>query len=109
MENIAAGSVLEVTVSSKNVATAVTVKNLLAGHSGFGGSDKVTNGTAVETLTETADISGETYTSSGDDENALRVDSAAVSLTDITVEKNAGASSNTENGDFYGQMLPSWP
>ena len=39
---------------------------------------------------------------SGDDENALRVDGATVTLDGVTVDKSAGATSNTENGDFYG-------
>ena len=46
---------------------------------------------------------GTSYTSNGDDENALRIDGAKVSLENITVEKTGGNSSNTENGDFYGQ------
>lgn len=36
------------------------------------------------------------------DENALRIDNATVPLDDITVDKSAGATSSTENGDFYG-------
>ena len=32
-----------------------------------------------------------------------RVDSATVTLEGVDVEKTGGASSNTENGDFYGQ------
>ncbi|MBO5269980.1 MAG: hypothetical protein J6B77_04285, partial [Clostridia bacterium] len=40
--------------------------------------------------------------SSGKDENALRVDGATVTLDGITVNKNGGATSSTESGDFYG-------
>lgn len=100
IEDIAIGSVLEIVLDDENQAVTVVVRNLNAG-SGFGGSDEVTNGTAANTVD--ADATGETYTSSGDDENALRVDGANVTLSDITVEKTGGASSNTENGDFYGQ------
>lgn len=35
-------------------------------------------------------------------QNALRIDGADVTLDGITVDKSAGATSNTENGDFYG-------
>ena len=70
---------------------------------GFGGSDTVTNGTAATTISEDSEISGETYTSVGDDENALRIDGATVTLDSVTVDKNGGESSNTEDGDFYGQ------
>ena len=98
--DIAVGSVLEVALDDENQAVSVVVRNLNAG-GGFGGSAEVTNGTTANTVD--ADAAGETYTSSGDDENALRVDGATVTLSDITVEKTGGASSNTENGDFYGQ------
>lgn len=36
------------------------------------------------------------------DENALRIDNATVTLDGITIDKSAGATSSTENGDFYG-------
>ena len=73
------------------------------GGSGFGGSGTVTNGTSVTTIDKDTEISGETYESSGDDENALRIDGATVTLDGVTVEKSGGESSNTEDGDFYGQ------
>ena len=101
-EDIALGTVLEVTLDDENNAIAVTVKNLNAGN-GFGGSSEVTNGTAANTIEEDIKVEGETYSSTGDDENALRVDGVTASLLDVTIEKNGGESSNTENGDFYGQ------
>ena len=69
---------------------------------GFGGSSEVTQGTAVTTIDSDGSYSSTTYRSTGDDENALRIDGATVTLSGITVEKSAGATSNTENGDFYG-------
>jgi hypothetical protein len=102
IDDIAVGSVLEVELDDANQAVSIIVKNLNAG-GGFGGSDEVTNGTAVTTITEDIEEAGGTYTSTGDDENALRVDGVSAVLTDLTIEKSAGASSNTENGDFYGQ------
>ena len=101
-DDIAVGSVLEVVLDEDNQAVSVTVCNLNAG-GGFGGSSEVTNGTSANTITEDTEVDGETYTSTGDDENALRVDGATVTLKDITIEKTAGSSSNTEDGDFYGQ------
>ena len=68
----------------------------------FGGSGTVTQGTSANTIdTDTTEYST-TYTSTGDDENALRVDGATVTLNGVTVNKSAGSSSNTEDGDFYG-------
>ena len=101
-DDITVGSVLEVVLDEDNQAVSVTVRNLNAG-GGFGGSSEVTNGTSANTITEDTEVDGETYTSTGDDENALRVDGATVTLKDITIEKTAGSSSNTEDGDFYGQ------
>lgn len=102
LDDIAVGSVLEFELEADGNATKVTVKNLNAG-GGFGGSSEVTNGTAANTIDEDTTISTATYTSDGDDENALRVDGATVTLEGVDVEKTGGASSNTENGDFYGQ------
>lgn len=70
---------------------------------GFGsGAESVNQGTSANTISEDTTVEGTSYSSSGDDENALRIDGAAVTLTSITVDKSAGSSSNTESGDFYG-------
>ena len=73
------------------------------GQGGFGGSGTVTQGTSANTINADSSVYTETYESDGDDENALRVDGAEVTLDDITVKKSGGNSSNTEDGDFYGQ------
>ena len=70
---------------------------------GFGGSGTVTQGTSANTIDSDTTVYSETYESTGDDENALRVDGAEVTLSGVTVNKSAGKSSNTEDGDFYGQ------
>lgn len=106
LEDIAVGAVLEITLDDDNNAVTVIVRNLNAG-GGFGGSDTVSNGTAANVIDEESSkaeriVNGETYTSNGDDENALRVDGVTAGLEGITVEKTGGESSNTENGDFYG-------
>jgi hypothetical protein len=68
----------------------------------FNPPDHVTQGTAAVNLNEAATVEGGTYASQKDDENALRVTGSKVTLTDVTVRKDGGASSNTEGGDFYG-------
>ena len=70
---------------------------------GFGGSGEVTQGTSANTIDTDTTVYTQTYESTGDDENALRVDGASATLSGITVNKSAGSSSNTEDGDFYGQ------
>ena len=101
-EDIVVNGILEITLDDENHATQVIIKSLQAGK-GFGGSDKVTNGTSANTLSDKTNAEKKTYSSSGDNENALRVDGADVVLKNISLNKADGASSNTENGDFYGQ------
>ncbi len=70
---------------------------------GFGSSSTTASqGDSATTITEDGTYTGTTYTSTGDDENALRIDGATVTLSSITVEKSGGNSSDTESGDFYG-------
>ena len=69
---------------------------------GFGGSNTAVEGSAATTISEDSNITSTSYTSTGDDENALLIDGANASFDNITVNKSAGSSSNTENGDFYG-------
>lgn len=112
LNDIIVGDILEVTISDNGIAESIVIQSSGnmpgdAGQSGqpgsnFGGSDTVTNGTAVTTIDTEMTINGQSYTSGGDDENALRIDGAVVTLDGITVNKTGGASSNTENGDFYG-------
>ena len=102
LDDLAENQVIEVELDDNNQAVSITVKNLQAG-GGFGGSGEVTNGTAAASLEDNASVSNETYTSSGDDENALRADGVTASLDNVTIEKTGGNSSNTEDGDFYGQ------
>lgn len=112
IDDISTDSVLTVTFGDDNTITSVMIESVsTGGPSGnggapgggsFGGSGEVTQGTAATTLDSDTTVTGETYTSTGDDENALRVDGASVTLDGITVDKSAGSSSNTEDGDFYG-------
>ncbi len=66
-----------------------------------GGQRSTDNGTAANTIDSDTVISQENYTSSADDENALRISGAKAELSGITVKKT-GSSTNTESGDFYG-------
>ncbi len=110
--DIVTGDILAVMLSSDNTAQTIVIQSAggtgdpsqTGGQTGanFGGSSTVTNGTAASTIDADSTVSTQTYTSSGDDENALRIDGATVTLSDITLSKTGGASSNTENGDFYG-------
>ncbi len=107
MDDIVVGAVLSIEVDSKNSVSTVTVLSVggsgnAGGSGGFGGSGEVTQGSSANTIDSDGEYSGTSYSSTGDDENALRIDGATVTLDGITVDKSSGSSSNTENGDFYG-------
>lgn len=109
--DVAVDDILTVTFDDSGAASAVevtTADSAVGGgmggapSGGFGGSSEVTQGDSANTISENGTYTDTTYTSAGDDENALRIDGADVTLDGITVDKSAGATSNTENGDFYG-------
>ena len=109
ISDIATDDILNVTFDSSGTVSSVEVVNLSSGtpgnmsNSSFGGgSGTIEQGDSANTVSEDSSISDTTYTSTGDNENALRIDGATVTLSGITVDKSAGASSNTESGDFYG-------
>lgn len=62
---------------SGSAATVEIVSGSMGG--GFGGSNQVTQGSSANTISEDGTYTDTTYTSTGDDENALRVDGTAVS------------------------------
>lgn len=104
--DIKEGSVLELSLDADNNALMVVVKNAggpgAGGNGGPGQSSDASNRTAATTIDSDTTADGETYSSTGDDENALRVDGATAELTNITVNKTEGSSSSSDNGDFYG-------
>ncbi len=65
-----------------------------------GNSGAIDQGTSANTVD--SDVDGDTYTSTGDSENALRVDGSTVTLSNITVNKESGSVDSPESGDFYG-------
>ena len=108
VDDLAVDDILELTLDAGGTVEAAQVLSLQGqgggmpgGNGGFGGSGEVTQGASANTISEDGSYTGE-FLSQGDDENALRVDGADVTLKDITVKKTAGSSSNTEDGDFYG-------
>ena len=98
VEDLSVDDIIKVFFDSKGAIKTVIVVSSNSSKD----SSETDQGTSATTLDSDGSYSGETYESTGDDENALRVDNATVSLDSITVNKSAGSSSNTENGDFYG-------
>lgn len=60
---------------------------------GFGSSGEITQGNSANTIDSDGTYSNESYNSTGDDENALRVDGATVTI------KNATVTSSAQNGN----------
>ncbi|NLT34368.1 MAG: hypothetical protein GXX83_00490 [Gaiellales bacterium] len=68
-----------------------------------GGSTSVDTGTGAYTLSDGETLTGDTYTSTNADENAIRAEGdATATLENVTVEKTAGAASNNDASSFYG-------
>ena len=105
VEDLSEDDLLQITFDEDGVAkeaSVVTQSGPQGEPGGFGGSGEVTQGSSANTISEDGTFEEESYESTGDDENALRIDNAEVTLNNITVNKSAGSSSNTEDGDFYG-------
>ena len=111
LSDISEGDILKLTLSDDGSRVkSLTICATMDGQGGPGGNGgpgqadggTVDQGSAATTISEDSTVENTTYESSGDDENALRVDGATVTLSGITVNKTGGSSSNVENGDFYG-------
>lgn len=64
--------------------------------------DQVSQGSAARNVTENGVLEDQVFGSTGNDENALRVTGASVTLKNVEIMKEEGTSSSTESGDFYG-------
>lgn len=80
---VSASEAVETTTVSTEELTTVTGKV-----TEIGGSSEVTQGDSANTITEDGTYTGTTYTSTGDDENALRVDGAPVTIKNATLTAN---------------------
>jgi len=69
---------------------------------GPGGGSKPESYDAVNEYTEDAEVSGETITSTGADENAVLVNGGNVVLKDVTVERISSDSTGGDSSSFYG-------
>ena len=105
LADLAVDAIVRVVFGENETVASVTVLNLQAAMDvpgGFDGDAEPDNGDAATTIAEDGSYTGGTYTSTGDDENALRIDGATVRLDGVIIDKSGGASSSTEGGDFYG-------
>ena len=102
------GSRVVVTLDEDGNALTVTIDNSVpegAGGApgGMGMSASSVSYTAVTEITSDTTISGESYTSTGTDENAIYVhDGAKATLKDITITRESSDSTGGDNSSFYG-------
>ncbi|MCD8068816.1 MAG: hypothetical protein LUE87_08010, partial [Lachnospiraceae bacterium] len=119
LEDITEGSMLQITFDEDGVITEVLVSSGMGGNNmqgGMGGdmqsgmsgssgqsSSSSVSYSAVNEYTEDSEITGETITSTGTDENAVLVsDGASVSFQNVTVERSSSDSTGGDNSSFYG-------
>ena len=103
--DIEEGDILRVTIDEDGKAESAEICEVDGGmmqQPQGGSSGSVEQGTSANTIDSDQEVDGESYSSDGNDENALRVDGATATLENVTVDKSGGESSNSENGDFYG-------
>ena len=65
--------------------------------------DQVSQGSAARNVTEKGVLEDQVFGSTGNDENALRITGASVTLKNVEIMKEEGTYSSTESGDFYGK------
>lgn len=113
MDDIAEGSFIAITFGEQNTITSITVMKLTstenAAPNGQGGTApdgqdaSIEAGTTANNITKDTEEADVAYSSTNDDENALRVEGIIHYTVDhLTIEKS-GETSNTESSDFYGQ------
>lgn len=90
VSDIGTNDILKITVGDDNNVSSVEILD-----------DEIL-GTAATTIDTDGDYSDKSYSSTGDDENALLIDGSNVTLENVKVNKSSGSTSSTENGDFYG-------
>lgn len=79
------------------------ITSVVVGESSGDSSQTVTDYTALKEFTEDSEVSGETYDSTGTDENAILVSSGAkVTFDNIEATRTSDDSTGGDNSSFYG-------
>ena len=109
-DTLETGLIVEVTIDANANILSLTIQDT---NSGFGGGmsgmqpnggsgGSADSGDSAETVTADTSLSGENYSSTTSDENALCVSGdVSVTLTNITLDKS-GDSSDNDSSNFYG-------
>ena len=106
LDSLSEGDEIAVVLGDNNVATSVSVMGGNDTGGGPGGGQASDNSnityTAVKTYDEDTDVSGESISSEGTDEEGILVNSGNVNLSDVTVDRTSSDSTGGDDSSFYG-------
>ena len=110
LSDITEGTMLQITFDEQGNITEITVSQGMGGDMGGGqpgdqpgGASGVDSYDAVTEYTEDTEVDGESYSSTGTDENAVLVSNGATAnLKNITVDRTSSDSKGGDNSSFYG-------
>ena len=107
LSDITEGSMLQITFDENGAITKIVVSQGMGGDMGGGqpggGASGVDSYDAVTEYTEDTEVDGESYSSTGTDENAILVSNGATAtLKNITVDRTSSDSTGGDNSSFYG-------
>ncbi len=111
VDDLAVGDTLNITYDTDGNVTALAVSDMESmgqpgeggGEMGGGGSSAPTEYSAATEITEDTESDGETYTSTGTDENTIHVyEGANATISNATITKESDDSTGGDNSSFYG-------
>lgn len=105
LSDITEGKTLQIVFDENGDITSITVSDGMGQNMAMGGADSsgVDSYDAVTEYSEDTTVDGESYSSTGTDENAILVSSGAKAvLKNITVDRTSSDSTGGDNSSFYG-------
>ena len=107
LSDITEGTMLQITFDEEGNITEITVSQGMAGGQPGGQPGGSASGVdsydAVTEYAEDTEVDGESYSSTGTDENAILVSNGATAtLKNITVDRTSSDSTGGDNSSFYG-------
>lgn len=107
LSDITEGTMIQITFDEEGNITEITVSQGMAGGQPGGQPGGTASGVdsydAVTEYAEDTEVDGESYSSTGTDENAILVSNGATAtLKNITVDRTSSDSAGGDNSSFYG-------
>ncbi len=103
LEDISEGDTVSITLDDEGNAKEITVISMGSGQQPEGDqATGVDSYTAVKEYTSDTTVDGESFTSTGTDENAIHVSGGTTTLKNIDVTRTSSDSTGGDNSSFYG-------